>query len=334
MIVTDYTPLIPPSLRHLPLRPYPLDEKLLLFDRDSGMNFLLEGAETTHLRQEAPRSLLIAVTNACNMSCTFCYRDLKSASKWRYDSLLEFCREADKWGVLEIAFGGGEPTLFPNWSDFLCELYDSSALCLNFTTNGLRINDRFLDAIRGKYGQIRLSLYDDNDYVTTINTLVQSGARFGVNWMITPHGIPEIRSRFTELYEAGVRDFLLLRPKGLDFKMHLNGHQLAIVEESLTSLYECFGHKASIKLDVCWGNCFKNIPVLFPSGDCGAADEFLSITSDRRVKVCSFQETSVGIPFDSLQDVRAYWESHRGLRQAANINGCARPDNSILPIVS
>ena len=41
-----------------------------------GMNALLQGDETAHLRRVAPRTLLVAITNACNLTCDFCYRDL------------------------------------------------------------------------------------------------------------------------------------------------------------------------------------------------------------------------------------------------------------------
>lgn len=56
------------QLRDLRWHPHLLDGKLLLFDRDTGLNVLLEGDETRHLQRVAPRTLLIAVTNACNLT--------------------------------------------------------------------------------------------------------------------------------------------------------------------------------------------------------------------------------------------------------------------------
>jgi sulfatase maturation enzyme AslB (radical SAM superfamily) len=161
-LITLYRHFLPPKLRDLPWRAHPLEGKLLLFERDTGLNVLLEGGETAHLRRIAPRTLLIGVTNACNLACSFCYRDRESHSLWRYEPLLRFCQEADAWGVLEVAFGSGEPTLFPRWQDFVCALYDTTHLSVNFTTNGLRLTEAFLDTIRGRYGQMRLSLYEDN----------------------------------------------------------------------------------------------------------------------------------------------------------------------------
>ncbi len=82
-----------------------------MFDRATGLNVLLEGEQTAHFRRIAPRALLIAVTNACDLACPFCYRDKQARSRWTYEALLDFCRQADEWGVLEVAFGGGKIVL-------------------------------------------------------------------------------------------------------------------------------------------------------------------------------------------------------------------------------
>ncbi|HEY1015558.1 MAG TPA: radical SAM protein, partial [Herpetosiphonaceae bacterium] len=183
---------LPPPLRPLAWRAHPLDGKLLLFERERGLNVLLEGPETAVFVRQAPRSLLIAVTNACNLACPFCYRDQSLASAWRAETLLAFCREAAEWGVLEAAFGGGEPLVFPGWARLICQLHDETPLAVSFTTNGTLLSASFLREIAGRYGQIRLSLYDDNGWPDSLRLLARSGARFGVNWLITPAGLPEL----------------------------------------------------------------------------------------------------------------------------------------------
>jgi hypothetical protein len=320
----DYLPYLPESLRHLRWRAHPLDGKLLLFERDSGLNVLLEGEETIHLQRVAPRTLLIAVTNACNLTCGFCYRDLESRSLWRYDTLLEVCRAADQWGVLEVAFGGGEPMLFPNWQGLIRELYTTTGLCINFTTNGMLLTDDFLRAVQGQYGQIRVSLYENNHYMETLRRLVGCGARFGVNWLITPDELATIERKFGDLLALGVRDFLLLSYKGADPAMHLRGEQARQLAAFLNRVYQTFGSALTLKLDICWGDALADVPRLFRAEDCGAGDEFLSITSDKHIKGCSFMGTSMGVPFDTINDLRAIWSARRTHRTAARIAGCAR----------
>jgi len=143
-------------------RAWPTDGKLLLFDRTTGTNHLLSGAETAHLRQKAPRSIQMALSNACEKSCDFCYRPAKARSQWSYEQVLDFCRFCEDWGVLEIAFGGGEPTLYPRFAPLLKDIWNQTAICPNITTHGLNLSDDFLQEIRGYYGQIQLSVYDED----------------------------------------------------------------------------------------------------------------------------------------------------------------------------
>jgi hypothetical protein len=320
----EWLRFLPPELRGLCWRPHPLDGKLLLFERDTGLNVLLEGEETAHLRRVAPRTLLVAVTNACNLTCPFCYRDLESRSLWRPDTLMEFCREADGWGVLEMAFGGGEPTLFPRWAEFVCELYETTRLCVNFTTNGTLLTEDFLAQIAGKYGNIRVSLYEDNHWPETVARLARCRARFGVNWLITPAELPTIEQKFSHLLALGCRDFLLLSYKGQDADMHLRGGDCAALAAFVNRAHAALGAAVQLKLDVCWGGSLPDVPRLFETSDCGAGDDFLSITSDKHVKGCSFMATPGGTPFETLADVRRIWEGRRSQWGAAQAGGCAR----------
>lgn len=318
----EYHAYLPPSLRRLAWHPHPLDGKLLLFERDSGLNLLLEGDEVAHLQRVAPRTLLIAVTNICNLKCDFCYRNLHSPSHWTYESLLHFCQAVADWGVLEVAFGGGEPTLFPQWSTFIQELYETTPLAINFTTNGMLLSDQFLAAIAGKYGNIRLSLYDSNKWEPTIRRLVAARARFGVNWLISPETLPTLECQFWQLLGLGVRDFLLLRYKGADQRRHGSPVEVEQLNALVHKLHQATKRVAEIKLDVCWGDTFHQVPRLFNQTDCGAGAEFLSITSDKQIKPCSFHQMTV--PFETLAEVRTYWEQHRQQQIAAQIRGCAR----------
>lgn len=110
--------------------------------------------------------------------------------------------------------------------------------------------------------------------------------------------------------------------------MHFTPAHYEQLQAFVTRMYSALKGQAQIKLDVCWGNMLPDVPRLFDTPDCGAGDEFLSITSDRQIKPCSFHQWT--IPFDTLADVRHYWEHKRKLQQAAAIGGCARlPDRGL-----
>lgn len=104
---------LPAPLSHL--RQFPLDGALLLFDRETGLNALCDGTETANLRQVAPRVVQFGITNNCNLACTFCSRDVMASSAWTADDAFSLLAELANVGVLEVAFGGGEPWLFPGF---------------------------------------------------------------------------------------------------------------------------------------------------------------------------------------------------------------------------
>ena len=175
---------VPEALANL--RRFALDGALLLFDRDTGLNAHCEGDETAELRQCAPRMVQFGITNKCNLACTFCSRDLAACSEWTADEVFAILKELAEEGVLEVAFGGGEPWLFPGFSELVSRLYDHTSLAVNVTTNGLALTADKLAKIHGKFGQLRLSLYDNNEWRQRVVMLAEQRARFGVNYLLTP----------------------------------------------------------------------------------------------------------------------------------------------------
>jgi MoaA/NifB/PqqE/SkfB family radical SAM enzyme len=186
-----------------------------------------------------------------------------------------------------------------------------------------------LCGINGRYGQIRVSLYEDNDWPEIVALLSRCNARFGINWLITPEELKTIESKFSRLLTLGVRDFLLLSYKGNALpQMHLAGPDRRRLADFVNRIHACLDLTVQIKLDICWGDHLSEVPRLFTSGDCEAGDDFLSITSDRDVKPCSFHQTAT--QFETLDDVRAYWERWCRIRRAASLVGCARlPDHGL-----
>jgi hypothetical protein len=145
-----------------------------------------------------------------------------------------------------------------------------------------------------------------------------------VNWLITPEELPGIEAKFRQLLALGARDFLFLGYKGSERSLHLNLPERQQFALFVNQVYRQLGSAIQMKLDVCWGDNLPEVPRLFSHDDCGAGDEFLSITSDKHVKACSFQPSDTDLPFETLADVRAIWEQQRHRRIAALIGGCAR----------
>jgi len=303
-------------------RSLPLDGKLLRFDRDTGVNQLWSGDETAHLVQKAPRVLQVAITNICNKSCEFCYRPLDADSAWTFEELIELAHFCGAWGVLEFAFGGGEPTVFPRFTELMKRIWNETTMCPNFTTNGIKLSEKMLAELAGHYGQIQLSIYDDDDYWSAIDRLVAAEATFGLNYLVTPERVRTLEPDLYRFAERGVRDVLLLSYKGDDSSMHLGPRDLRRFDDSVSRLHEHFGEELALKVDVCWGSRLEKTPqLLYDGGDCGAGRGFMSIGSDKTVLACSFQQS--GIRFDDVRELPAIYMKGKYDNAPAG-PGCAR----------
>lgn len=310
-------------------RAFPLDGSLLRFDRTTGENQLWTGDQTAALRQRAPRVLQVAITNVCNKQCGFCYRPLDADSAWTFDDLLALAKFADRWGVLELAFGGGEPTVFPGFAELVRAVWRDTGLCPSFTTNGSRLSPALLRELAGHYGQIQLSIYDDDDHGAVIDLLVAERARFGLNYLVTPARLATLEADVAAFAARGVRDILLLSYKGRDPALHLSRAQQARFDDGVARLYRVLG--IDLKVDVCWGERLHQTPRLFDDGDCGAGSLFLSITSDRRVLACSFADD--GPRLTAPDQLPAIWAALRAARTAVAKPGCGRLPRAGLPIL-
>jgi hypothetical protein len=117
----------------------------------------------------------------------------------------------------------------------------------------------------------------------------------------------------------GARDVSLLSYVGPEPSLHLSSDG----ERALGAIIA--GSPVPCRVSVCFGERL-GVPRLLGGAldaDCGAGLDFLSITPDRRVQSCSFQEES--FPIDSAADVLHVFRSRReALRRASPRAGCAR----------
>jgi hypothetical protein len=318
---------LPPELGALPgVRRYALDGALLLFDPRTGLTAICDGDETRHLRRRVPRVVQFAITNACNLRCGFCSRDVTEASTWTVETAAELLGDLSRAGVLEVAFGGGEPFVFRGLPELLHRLRDETELAVSVTTNGTRLDDAMLDRIDGAYAQLRVSAYDDNDLRTTVTRLAARRACFGVNWLVTPARLARLEDDLIELVELGCRDVLLLAYNGDDRALHLDRAAWEGTAQRIARLARALGGRVAFKLDICWGDRMAGVPQLFGVEACGAGADFVVISSDRRLRPCSFHDVS--FPVGTAADVLRVWSAQRDrLAAPATQPGCARaPD--------
>lgn len=180
-----------------------------------------------------------------------------------------------------------------------------------------------LASIRGCYGQLRLSIYDNNDWRQRVIELADAQARFGINYLITPAHLKELERTVLELCSLGCHDLLLLSYNGNDATMHLNNTATENLSVRVATLAKALAGRCQIKLDVCWGERMEAVPRLFNRGDCGAGRDFIVIISNRQLQPCSFHDFA--IPITDASDVMSAWQNRqKELGRASSIPGCAR----------
>ena len=114
----------------LEMRPLPKDA------RDGGPSAASQKA-AGEIKSSYPELVDVKITDKCNFGCAYCYQN--STPEGRHadmDDLRRVARELFKAGTFEVAIGGGEPTLHPQFPEIL-EMFNDLGIAANFTTRSL-----------------------------------------------------------------------------------------------------------------------------------------------------------------------------------------------------
>lgn len=105
----------------------------------------------------------VKITGKCEGNCPWCYQDSKSEDE-HYDNVLPkidcfFGRMTENQKPFQVALGGGEPTLHPQFIDILKE-FDSLGIMPNYTTNAMHMTDDIINATMQYCGGIAISCHE------------------------------------------------------------------------------------------------------------------------------------------------------------------------------
>jgi hypothetical protein len=262
---------------------------------------------------------MFGITNDCNLSCAFCSRDQSRASRWTVESAFEVLRDLASAGVLEVAFGGGEPFVFPGFAALVARLHDETPLALNVTTNGTQLDHATWAPFAGRFGQVRVSIYGDTVWRRCAELFVATGQRWGANILVDDAACAALPAVLEDLAAAGCHDVSLLGYVGEPARLLSPGSRRRIAEVALASPLPC-------RISVCFGSSL-DVPRLVAGfdndGDCGAGNDFISVTPDQRVQSCSFQ--GGGFAGTTAAEILTVWRTRRAtLALPALRSGCAR----------
>ncbi|WP_088166801.1 radical SAM protein [Delftia sp. K82] len=192
-----------------------------LFDRMSGLNVLLDEL----LAEEAvwsiaPRQVSIALTNVCDLHCVYCYAPKHKASL-RTEQVLGWLKELDTEGCLGVGFGGGEPTLHPNFVDICRRVAQETQLAVTFTTHGHRLTPQMVGRLRGSVHFVRISVdgvertYEEKRGKPFASLLratesIATLAPFGINVVVNEQTVVELDAVAELAQTVGASELLLL----------------------------------------------------------------------------------------------------------------------------
>lgn len=206
----------PPSLK---LRAGPAG--LHLFDRRTGLNCLLDDVRFSPQSWSAgPRQVSVALTNACELSCAHCYAP-KAPAVLDAVRVIEWLVELDRNGTLGVGFGGGEPTLHPEFAALCCDVATRTGLAVTFTTHAHRLDANLANALRGSVHFLRLSMDGVGATYETIRgrpfaeflrhlDIARTVAPFGLNFVVNRFTVADLDSAAELATTTGASELLLL----------------------------------------------------------------------------------------------------------------------------
>lgn len=192
-----------------------------LFDRLSGLNVLLnELSPNKTIWSSSPRQVSIALTNVCDLHCGYCYAPKHKASL-RSDQVLRWLKELDTKGCLGIGFGGGEPTLHPDFVDICKRAAGETQLAVTFTTHGHRLTPQLVESLKGSIHFARISVdgvgrtYEDQrgkQFASLLRGMesIATLSPFGINVLVNERTVTELDAMSELAQKVGASELLLL----------------------------------------------------------------------------------------------------------------------------
>jgi MoaA/NifB/PqqE/SkfB family radical SAM enzyme len=192
-----------------------------IFNRGNGLNVLVDEVQVPRaLWAVAPRYVSVALTNACDLACPYCYAP-KDRAMLDLERVAEWLKELDASGCLGVGFGGGEPTLYPHFSEICRYAVKYTGLAVSFTTHGHWLDHNLISDLKGSVHFVRVSMdgigatYEGlrgrsfaalRDRLDLVRTL----APFGLNFVVNDCTLDDLDAATAFAAEVGAAEFLLL----------------------------------------------------------------------------------------------------------------------------
>ncbi len=169
---------------------------------------------------KSPRQVSIALTNVCDLHCAYCYAPKHKASL-HTDQVLGWLKELDTEGCLGIGFGGGEPTLHPDFVDICKRVAGETQLAVTFTTHGHRLTPQLVERLKGSIHFARVSVdgvgrtYEEQrgkQFASLLRGMesIATLSPFGINVVVNERTVAELDAMSELAQKVGASELLLL----------------------------------------------------------------------------------------------------------------------------
>lgn len=272
-----------------------------------------------------PLLIDLSLNNYCNLSCNYCYMSAKSVKEGSNLSMEDFnllLVKMKKSRVLQVALGGGEPTLHPHFPEFLKKLRIEGDIIPNYTTNGTNLTEMILEASKKYCGAVAVSYSEKrfNETIKATKKLINYGIQTNMHLVLLKSRIPQL-SEITEQYaKLGITNVVLLLFKPMGRGANLTNEILSsedrrtLSKELLKILALRKNYKLGLSIDACSSFIVKDFPFL-PQSIEGCTSGICSAYVDWQLnmKPCSFMQNIKGHSLRNM-DIKNAWKSFEKFR--------------------
>jgi MoaA/NifB/PqqE/SkfB family radical SAM enzyme len=252
------------------------------------------------------RQVSVALTNACDLRCPYCYAP-KHAAHLNYDQLTRWLKELDDGGCFGVGFGGGEPTLHRDFAK-LCEFVSTNTgMAVTFTTHAHRVNERLSAALEGHVHFIRVSMDGTGATYEALRKrpfrqllqklkLVRGLAPFGINFVVNATTFQDIGEAVVIATDCGASEFLLLPERSTSARDGIDNATREALRTWVTSA------RADIRLAISEVDA-EGMPICNPLGREKGLRSYAHIDASGLLKRSSFDNSGVALGSRKLPEI-------------------------------
>lgn len=283
-----------------------------LFERRSGLHLLFDEIPCpVELRARVPRFVSMALTNTCDLACDYCYAPKHRARLGRED-VLRWCRDLDRAGALGVGFGGGEPTLWPDFAQICKEVSNTTGLAVSMTTHGHRFDATLSDRLRGVVHFVRVSVDGTDETYERLRRRpfddirralhrARTVAPLGINVVVNTETVGDLDSLFDLAVDVDAAELALLPERAVGARP---GASPVVLEALRRWISGALVRKDGPRLCVAAGFSLGSLPGTSPS-----AEDYAHIDAAGRLHRTSFAAEGIDIGKTNIVDAFAQLEA-------------------------